>query len=193
MRRIEELARDLVAEVAGDNDWGLIVDDLRDSVDERIDEYADSACTYYHQGLRHIDDLEGRYGNDVEDLGETYVPADWRDAMMSYARQLVSVALRAEAQEALDEIEDRVDEFNEVVEGFDQDPEDAIVSGECLYGWEAHNYETTDGVMVWSDESKGMFPKKLEGELYAVSHRIAEGVWLNLAWTPEEEEDDCAA
>jgi hypothetical protein len=49
----------------------------------------------------------------------------------------------------------------------------------------AHNRETADGVMVWSNE-KGFYNAALiEGELMAVSFKLPCGAYATITWRPE--------
>ena len=54
------------------------------------------------------------------------------------------------------------------------------------HGWAAHNYETADGVMVWSDEDTpySYNPELLDGDLFAVQFDF-EGVHISACWAPE--------
>jgi len=190
MPSLSDIARTAVSEAARNCQTMEELRDLRDSdeMDDAIESCLDSYTTYYHECLDLIPQLESDWSFDMPDEGE-FAPSEWRDCMATYARGLLHAGLNGTVSEYLDELEEAIEEFIEVVEGFQEeeclpDPVDALVSSDCLYGWAAHNYETPEGVHVWSDERHGMFPQKLEGELYAVSHRVGEGIWLNIAWDP---------
>ncbi len=182
----------LVGELLRDESPSLDdLDNLNDQLSERVYQTADNLCSYYSDCQEYINKLESDYGNDV-DLGEaTYTADNWQTAMSRYAYALVESALSSEAVNALDAIKENIELFTAEVERLDGDVNGAELSSDCQYGWEAHNYETNKGVMIWSNErnnANGCFnPNLLEGELIAVSFEVAPGCWANIAWTPESD------
>ena len=162
----------------------------RDTVRERV-----SSCfpelAYYRQADEVIRNHEVEHGEEASEMCTDlrFAASDWLDAMMAYAQALHYCAQREELESDLNELEENVDLFREVVETHGGDADAARFSSDCAYGWEAHNYETFEGVMVWGarnpDSDFNYNPALLEGELYAVSYQILTGLWLNIAWRPE--------
>ncbi len=164
-------------------------DVLEDCLSSAIDQQADNECIYTHACLQHISDLESEF--EADDLGGEYSAENWDKALQSYAYGLVRAALAQYAYEALNSLEAEVQLWSDEVERLGGDP-DKFELGECQYGWEVHNYETNEGVMIWSNEKNhpnGCFnPNLLEGESIAVSFQVMGSTYINACWTPEREE-----
>jgi hypothetical protein len=160
----------------------------RETVRDRV-----SSCfpelAYYSQADEVIRKYEAEHYRDAVCSGLQFAAGDWLDAKMAYANALYYLGQCAELEADLNELEEKVDLFREVVETHGGDADAARFSSDCAYGWEAHNYETFEGVMVWGarnpDSDFNYNPALLEGELYAVSYQILTGLWLNIAWRPE--------
>ena len=190
---ITDYARSIVSDAVMDHDHnfhGITSDVLQDYCSERVYEVADSMCIYYSHCQEYINDLESGYADQTCDDGVEFAPSDWQQAMQAYAYQLVVAALHDEISDEIETAIEAIEEFNTEVERLGGDPDEATSYTSCLYGWEAHNYETFEGVMVWSDETdhrNGAFnPSLLEGEMYAVSHQIVDGIYLNWCATKED-------
>ena len=167
--------------------------------DSARDAYDYKEVIYYAEADDIINEHESTHWRDAEDItsGQTFDASDWLQAKMAYANALYYCAQSAQIEADLDEIEERIELFRDECEAIGQgcDPDAATFDGDCAYGWEAHNYETAEGVMVWGapnphDSTNNYNPHKLEGELYAISFKLTDGLWLNLAWTPEAEEEE---
>ena len=192
---VEQAAASIISEASENMDiYELMSCDfssIEDDIWQRVHQDAENYCTYYHQCLDYISQLESEYSLDIEESEVTFQPYEWADAARHYAIQLVVQALSSQINTALDEFKERIQEFVDVVEGFqdryDIEADQATLSNSCTYGWTPHNYETVDGVMVWSDEKvKGSYnPVLLENELIAISHEIAPNLHANLAFNPQ--------
>lgn len=171
----ENIAQNIISEHLNGN----TIDTIGDCTDN-VHQEADTACIYTSHCLDYISQLESTY--DAEDLGGHYSAEDWQQAMTAYAFSLVYAAISDKLSEAIESAQEQWELFTDKCDELEQYDYDGIeLSTDCQYGWESHDYETSDGVMVWT---------KLEGELTAVSHQIVPGLWANIAWTPEEEEED---
>ncbi len=191
----EEVAQNIISEAASNLTTSELMDgDLSSNCDDiwqDIYQTADNYCTYYGQCLDYISQLESEYSLEIEESDITFQPHEWADAARHYAIQLVTCALSAAVSTAIEEINDRIQEFKDKVEDFqdrfDIGADQATISSSCTYGWQPHNYETEEGVMVWSDEkvAGSYYPQLLEGELFAISHEIAPLLFVNLAFDPK--------
>lgn len=157
-----------------------------DCISSLIHSSADSLCTYTNECMDMVSELETEYGLQVEESGE-FKNHEWCDAVRSYAIDLCTVALESMVHEELQETREAIELFNAKCEELDCPDVDKAHIGDCAYGWEAHNYETIEGVMVWNDEPGFYNPRLLEGELVAVSHPLPSGQYINVCWTPEAE------
>lgn len=161
--------------------------------DEALTTYSEPI--YYSEADEIISRYESEHASEAEDyMGEeTYAPSDWLQAKFAWACALDYVGESAQLEEDLDSIEENIELFRTEVELLGGDPDEATFDSGCAYGWEAHNYETYEGVMVWGARNPhGDFnynPTLLEGELYAVSFKVADGTYLNLAWRPDTEDE----
>lgn len=159
--------------------------------DNITDELQVPELIYYSSADQVLSDYEGKYGLDAQDFtnGQEYPAHAWQQAQMDYAQAVWQCAVTGEVSQALDDLENVMAYFTYEVELLGGEPDDATFSPDCVYGWEAHNYETAEGVMVWGAKNPhsdfNCNPRLLEGELYAVSYRLPGGMYLNLAWTPE--------
>jgi hypothetical protein len=187
----QETAQSQVYEAVGN--LNNLRDFDRDSIQEAAGEYLEGVM-YYSEMEQVINDYEANHWRDAEDLtsGLEFKAGDWQQAQSSYANTLWYCAVTSEINEAVANLEDQIQLFKDEVETLGGDPEDARFANDCAYGWEAHNYETNEGVMVWGAKNPhGEFnynPSLLEGELVAVSFKLGNGLWLNMAWTPGQEE-----
>lgn len=159
------------------------LDELREKVYERIDTDASNACVYYSESQDIIAEYEAKYGGDDADVDGEWSAQDWRDAMQAYAIGIAKNALNDMVSDELTHISEAYDEMVEEVERLGGDADAIKIANECSYGWAVHNYETSEGVMVWSDERdhpNGCFnPELLEGDLVAVSHEASGGMYFN--------------
>jgi hypothetical protein len=149
-----------------------------------LDAEIESACIYNHHALEYVSRLESEWGDQIEESDVQYAPHQWLEAAHHYAIQLLQPATSHAMHEQAQELVKRIEEFTDTVLELDGDPMAATVSRDCDHGWAVHNRETAEGVMVWSDEPGHYNAELLEGELLAVSHRIARACWLNTCWTP---------
>lgn len=86
--------------------------------------------------------------------------------------------------EAASEIADRIAHVCETALELGFDGEMRITNS-SVFGWVPHNRETLEGCAIYDDEKSGYFPRKVEGELYAVEHEIASGLYISACWNPE--------
>lgn len=171
----------------------LDLDTLRDEARDRIEE-----VIYPYDGYKVISRYEHAYGLEAEERCEDreYRAAHYNHynhAMMAYANAIWYCAVSAAIDAAIERMTEEIDEFRDAVADLGGDPDETRLECDCAYGWAAHNYETADGTMFWNEKRDMAFaynPEKLEGELQAVSKKLDCGLWLNLCWRPETEEED---
>ncbi len=169
------------------------IDELRENIQERINSQADNECIYVSDCLTLISDLDIQFTSAIEDEGPLYTAEKWGEAARSYAIALVTVALEHYVNEAINTLQEQIELWTTEVDRLNGNSAKYSL-GSCIYGWEAHNYETCEGVMVWSDERNhpnGCFnPSLLENSVIAVSFQIIGGTYINACWTPEVETED---
>ena len=113
----------------------------------------------------------------------------WKDALIEYGSWIERLRIEREIEEALDEIESNIELFKKEVNLLGGNPDTAEFTIDCLYGWASHNYETDDGIMVWGarnpHQDSNYNPNLLEKELYAVSFKLYDGVYVGVSWRPQ--------
>lgn len=107
------------------------------------------------------------------------------DALQLEANAISSTLHLNGWNEAQDEIADNILHACETALDLGFDGDLRITSG-SLFGWAPHNRETSDGCAIYDDKQGYYYPRKLEGELYAVEHEIAPGLYISACWNPED-------
>jgi hypothetical protein len=195
---LETVARGLFADIIGDLEYGRVktglmadhnapinIDDIRDAIAERADQAADDACIYFS----HCSEIIDRYENDkradiesADDIGTTYKPSEYLNAMRDFAFGIARSIIAAEAYELADELESALDEICSAVFAKTEirhiTVADIRLSADCVHGWAAHNFENDAGVCFWLSQ-------QLDG-CNAVAMPAA-GVWLSYTWEPTAE------
>ena len=157
-------------------------DELQEAANDEVGGEAENACTYNADCEEIIQRYESEHGSEAEELsdadGAQFKASEFQKAMVQYARAIADCAIRAMVQQ---EIESLKEAYTNLCESFmddehfeDHDPIPVTVGTSCLYGWEAHDSETAEGVMIWH---------RLEGELEARAIQC-NGLWLSVCWTP---------
>jgi len=157
-------------------------DELQEAANDEVAQEAENACTYYADCEEIIRRYESEHGSEAEELsdggGAEFKASEFQKAMVQYATAVADCAIRAMVQQ---EIESLKEAYTNLCESFmddeyfeDHDPIPVTVGTSCLYGWEAHDSETAEGVMIWH---------RLEGELEARAIQC-NGLWLSVCWTP---------
>jgi len=144
---------------------------FREAASEAAFQEADASVIYTRQALGIISRYESEYGDQAEDLGQTFKADEWETAMTAYAFQIARAVIEAELSEKLDEIEEAKDHIEGLLpEGVELQATDRG----SVYGWEAHDREDEEGVCFWH---------KLEGELDAVE-LTCHGITFYASWDP---------
>lgn len=149
------------------------------------DSFYPSKIIYYCDADDVIRDYESDHACAAEDIcsGLKFDACDWLQAKMAYANALKYCADMAELEEALTECEEELENFNELCEGLGCEDIKPEFSNSCPHGWQAHNRETEDGTMIWSDEAGYYNAELLEGELMAASKKLSCGVYVTATWS----------
>jgi hypothetical protein len=179
MRNLETKMRgDASSAIYDMREWDA--DSFRDALTEAADQLADNVVTYYSDAL----DIVSRYESDsrandydADDMGATFKPSQWQEAMTAYAYGIARSVLYAVCNELVEEAEEAADELEELAAKEGADSPALLVAASCPYGWAAHNYETDSGAMVW---------RNIEGSR-AIA-KAAGGIWLHAIWTPETQD-----
>jgi len=159
-----------------------------------VHERAENECSYNGECIEIIDALESDYHVHVDNETMEVELSDYNTVMRAYAFQLAVVAMHDAVSNAVSELKANIELYNEEVERLadhyntDIDLDTCSNFGDCEYGWEAHNYETNDGVMIWSDEkvSCAYNPNLLEGESVAVSFKVLGCTYINTCFAPSK-------
>jgi hypothetical protein len=156
---------------------------LRNALEDRAHEEAESACIYHHWCAQIIQDYEREHGEEADDMGGTYTASQWQEAQTAYAYGIASAALSTMISTRLDEIEEAADDLSDLCrdaagEQFDGD---LTIGAACPHGWAPHDREDENGTHFWS-------PAHLEG-CHAIARQVC-GVWLSFTWTPAPVELD---
>lgn len=152
-------------------DGAEFFDELRNDAQEHVASEVDNACTYYADCLDIISRYESEYGDEYEETGETFLAADWRQAMTRYAACIADAAISAELARQIDNM---AEAYETLMETVNADDVSATMGHDCPHGWAAHAEETPEGVCVWH---------RLEGELEARAICV-DGWWISATWTP---------
>jgi hypothetical protein len=195
---LEQTAADIVAELVyyhGTlNELELVYDhgtlnelsSLRDAVSDMAHDRADSAVTFTHLAQEIINDYENHPAADcysADDMGSTFKPSQYREAMTAYAYGIARSVIEAEAYEAIDAIEEAADEMREELAKLEVWPDASHirVTADCIHGWASHDRETDTGVCLW-----------ISGQLDGCNAvAIKSGpVWLTYTWEPNLLGDD---
>lgn len=152
---------------------------LRDALEDRVGEEAESACIYHHHCDQIISDYEREYPG--EDMGGTFTAAQWEEARTAYAYGVAYAALSSMIDAGLQKIEEAADELDGLMRDEYPDAPDVQmqIGRDCPHGWAPHDHEDSDGTHHW-------YPRELEG-CHAIAREVA-GVWLSYTWTPEAAE-----
>lgn len=178
MTNLSNIAKSLIADVLEDGPLNL--DKLREDISESACEAAESACTYTHNCA----DIIAQYENDsradadsADDMGSTFTPSQYREAMQCYAHSIARSIIEAEAEVLLDELEDANQHLAHVLAlaGLDVGEDAFRLSRDCPHGHAAHNHEDEHGACYWVSG-------QLDG-CNAVAVPAA-GVWLSYTWEP---------
>jgi hypothetical protein len=107
--------------------------------------------------------------------------------MSAYAYSIAFEVIQTQVQEELETLGEAVDLVKAEVERLGGDADLVSIHGQD-HVWQAHNYETSDGVMIWSDERlpHSYNPELLEGELMAVQLDF-DGIHISACWVPSIE------
>lgn len=180
-RDLEQTAASLIAELMYDHNTLDDFESLRDDIFDRAHEAADSAVIYYHWCEEIISEYENHRSADcdsADDIGSTFKPSQYREAMQAYAYGIARSVIEAEASEIIESIEEAADELRTECNKLDQSPDDDAIrlSGNCPHGWAAHDYETDAGACVWRS-------RQLDG-CNAVALKSGP-VWLSYTYDPD--------
>lgn len=182
MTDLATAAEHMFADIVRDN--GTDIDAIRDEICERSHDAADSACIYYSA----CEDIISRYETDsradtdsADDMGATYKPSEYLNAMRDYAFFIAWSIIEAEAFALADTLESAFDTLAEIVNNpadrrmpADGMPADAMrLSADCPHGWAPHNFENDEGTCFW-------LSRQLDG-CNAVAMPVA-GIWLSYTW-----------
>jgi len=185
MRDLERIGRDVVSD-ALPQDGTIDIEALREEVGDRAHEAADSACIYYHHCLDIISDYESDPRADTDtadDCGGTFKPSQWQEAAQAYAFWIARGVIAAEADAAIDEIEEAIDHLSDALAGLpappDADVDDYRLTAQCPHGWAAHDREDSEGACFWTS-------RQLDG-CNAIAVPVA-GMWVSYTWTAVERE-----
>lgn len=178
---LEQTAANIVAELVYDHGTLNELSSLRDAVSDMAHDCAESAVIYTHWAHEIINDYENHPAADcdsVDDMGSTFKPSEYREAMRAYAYGIARSVIEAEASETLDAIEEAADEMREELTKLGQHPNDSDirVTADCVHGWASHDRETDTGACLWVS-------RQLDG-CNAVAVK-AGPVWLTYTWEPE--------
>ncbi|WP_421876578.1 hypothetical protein [Pacificispira sp.] len=124
-------------------------------------------------------DYEQDHYSDADELtsGTEYKAGDWRSAREAYANALALSACRAELDDAVTTIKERLDDLTETVAEYtDQEPKPETGWG-CTHGWAAHDLETDSGVCVWKS-------RQLDG-VNGAAVQLGCGYWASVTWNPD--------
>ncbi len=173
---LEERAENAISEAL----YGMKVydaTDLRDALEDRAHEEADTVCIYHHWCAQIIQDYEREWGDSADDLGGTFTASQWQEAQTAYAYGIASAALSSMMHDRLEEIEEAADEIDSLCRDAAGDlfEGELSISADCPHGWAPHDREDEDGTHFWS-------PAHLEG-CHAIAREVC-GVWLSFTWTP---------
>lgn len=176
------LIEDLVREI---EDFDLVT--LREDINDRAHEAAESACIYYHDCA----DIISRYETDpradtesADDAGGTFKPSEYQQAMAAYAFFIARSIIEAEASDIVDKIEEAADDLEMSLSEPDDprlprelpDRDTFRLSADCLHGWAAHDSEDAAGGCYW-------LSRQLDGcNAIAIP---AGPVWVSYTWTPK--------
>jgi len=174
---LADIAKSLVADCI-DSDQ-LDLDKLREDINDRSFDAAESACIYTHACADIIAHYEGDPRADTEgadDVG-SFKPSQYREAMQCYAHFIARSIIEAEAFGLLDELKEAQEHLASVLPALvdDADESDYRLSADCPHGWAAHNREDEAGACYWLSH-------QLDG-CNAVAVPAA-GVWLSYTWEP---------
>ena len=165
---------------------GSTVTEIDDTLWEHCSDAASNACIYYSDCI----DIIGRYesqvsGDFVDDEGPQFSASEWLQAATVYAQAIALEFIHNQAREELETLTEAIDLVKAEVERLGGDVDLVTIHGQD-HGWAAHNYETADGVMIWSDEDTpySYNPELLDGDLFAVQFDF-EGVHISACWAPE--------
>jgi hypothetical protein len=179
-RDLENIARNLVQEIVQHEEHGLDLGAIREAINDRAHEAADSACIYYHHCEEIIRDYETDPRADTEtadEMGQTFKPSEYQNAMQAYAFWIARSIIEAEAGGVIDEIEEAIDHL----EACDKLPPDVdrdsfVLTADCPHGWAAHDYEDDIGTCFWMS-------RQVDGcNAIAVP---AGPVWVSYTWEPK--------
>ncbi len=153
--------------------------DLRERLEDRAHEEADTVCIYSHWCQQIIQDYENDYGDDGDDQNATFTASQWREAMTAYAYGIAYAALSAFIEDGLKTIDQAAVDLMEMCSDVAGDAwtGDLTISADCPHGWAPHDREDEDGTHFWS-------PAHLEG-CRAIAREVC-GVWLSFTWTPAD-------
>lgn len=170
---LEDRARNAISEAL----YGMDTYDartLRDALEDRASEEADSACIYHHHCAQIIQDYERDYP--AEDMGGTYTAEQWQEAQTAYAYGVAYAALSAMIEEHLTAIDAAAEALADTLDTDypDAPAPDRRISADCPHGWAPHDREDDEGVHHWS-------PAHLEG-CHAIAVEVS-GVWVSYTWT----------
>jgi len=161
------------------DDGKLDVDALEDNLCEYVDSATDSVCIYYHD----CEDIISRYETDsnadtdsADDMGQTFKPSEYREAMTAYAYWIARSVIDANAHEIVGEIREAVDELESELAELNVDVVGEYrISRDCPHGWSAHDRENGNGACLWVS-------RQLDG-CNAVAVPVA-GMWVSYTWEP---------
>lgn len=151
--------------------------DLRERMEDRAHEEADTVCIYQHWCQQIIQDYESEYGDEGDDQNAVFTCSQWREAMTAYAYGIARAALSCMIDHNLKEIEEAADDLSGMAADLAGDDwtGELTISATCPHGWAPHDKEDEDGTHFWS-------PANLEG-CRAFAREVC-GVWLSFTWTP---------
>lgn len=110
------------------------------------------------------------------------------ECLLIEANAISHTLQREGIQDCIDEISHYILHVIETAAELGFDGEMRITTG-GLFGWVPHNRETEEGCCIYDEDKTGYYPRKIEGELYAVEHEIAGGVYMSACWNPEDTDE----
>lgn len=110
------------------------------------------------------------------------------DALTIEANAISDQLHRNGWHEAVSEICDNIVHACETAYDLGFEGELRITKG-SVFGWATHNRETDEGCAIYDDEKGHNYPRLIEGELYAVEHKITENLYISAAWNPSNENE----
>jgi len=174
--------RDIAENVVADclpMDGTLDVDTLEDDIGEHVDSATDSACIYYHDCadiISHYETDPAADTDSADDMGQTFKPSEYQQAMVAYAYWIARSVIDANAREIVGEIREAVDELESELAALNVDVVGGYrISRDCPHGWAAHDRENGNGACLWVS-------RQLDG-CNAVAVPVA-GMWVSYTWEP---------